>query len=94
MSTQSKVERDVLHTVRVRDPNGQRTVFLEGLRSTTTVAEIRARAMSELRLTDQVDWNLRHDGSGRLLRENQHLGDIGDLERQVTLTMQPDAGLG
>jgi hypothetical protein len=94
MSTQSKVERDVLYTVEVHDPNGQRTVFLEGLRSSTTVAEIRARAMSELRLTDQVDWNLRHDGTGRLLQESQHLGEFVDLAEQVVLTMQPDAGLG
>jgi hypothetical protein len=94
MSTQSQVERDVLHTVQVRDPNGHRTVFLEGLKSSTAVSEIRARAMSELRLTPEVDWNVRQDSSGRLLQEDQRLGEIADFETQITLTMQPDAGLG
>ena len=94
MSTQSKVNRDVLHTVQVRDPNGHRTVFLEGLKPSATVAEIRARAMSELRLTEEVDWNVRQDVTGRLLQEDQRLAELAESEPQVTLTMQPDAGLG
>lgn len=94
MSTQEQVDREVLHTVQVRDPNGHRSVFLEGLKSSATVAEIRARAMSELRLTEEVDWNVRHDQTGRLLQEDQRLAKLAESETQVTLTMKPDAGLG
>lgn len=94
MSTQSQVKREVLYTVQVRDPNGHRSTFLEGLTSSTTVSAIRARAMSELRLTGEVDWNVRQDHTGRLLQEDQKLEEIADSETQITLTMQPDAGLG
>jgi hypothetical protein len=94
MSTQTTVEREVLYTVQVRDPNGHRVAFLEGLTSSTTVSEIRSRAMSELRLTGEVDWNVRQDHTGRLLQEGQRLEEIADSQTQVTLTMQPDAGLG
>jgi hypothetical protein len=94
MTTDIRSNRDVLRTVQVRDPNGHRSVFLEGLRPSATVAEIRARAASELRLTEEVDWNVRHDGSGRLLQEEQRLADFAGDETQVLLTMQPDAGLG
>ena len=94
MSTQSQVDREVLRTVQVRDPNGHRTVFLEGITASTPVSEIRARAMSELLLTDEVDWNVREDRTGRLLQEDQRLGDFAASETQITLTMQPDAGLG
>jgi hypothetical protein len=94
MSTQRQLDREVLHTVQVRDPNGHRSVFLEGLTVSTTVSEIRARAMSELRLTAEVDWNVRQDRTGRLLQEDQLLGEITESDTQITLTMQPDAGLG
>jgi hypothetical protein len=94
MSTQRQLDREVLHTVQVRDPNGHRSVFLEGLTASTTVSEIRARAMSELRLTAEVDWNVRQDRTGRLLQEDQLLGEITESDTQITLTMQPDAGLG
>jgi len=90
----NKVESGRMFTIQVRDPNGQRSVFLEGLRGSATVAEIRARAMSQLRLTDETEWNVRHDSTGRLLREDQRLSDFADVKSQVTLTMQPDAGLG
>jgi hypothetical protein len=94
MSTQVQEEREVLHTVQVRDPNGHRSVFLEGLTSSTSVSEIRARAMSELRLTKEVDWNVRQDRTGRLLHEEQRLEELAESDTQITLTMQPDAGLG
>jgi hypothetical protein len=93
MST-NKVGSDRLYTVQVRDPNGHRSVFLEGLRGSATVAEIRARAMSELRLTQQTDWNVRQDSTGRLLREDQRLEEFADQKAQMSFTMQPDAGLG
>ena len=94
MTTQSKLARGELFTVQVREPSGHRSVFLEGLRSSATVAELRARAMSELRLTDEVDWNVRHEHTGRLLQDDQRLGDFAESNTQVTVTMQPDAGLG
>jgi hypothetical protein len=50
--------------------------------------------MSELRLTDEVDWNVRHEQTGRLLQDDQRLGDFAQSNTQVTVTMQPDAGLG
>jgi hypothetical protein len=95
MSTVEKTDSGMLHTVQVRGPNGHRRVFLEGVKPTDTVEGLRARAMSELRLTQEVDWNMRDDGTGQLLREDQTLSELlGSVESQVTLTMQPDAGLG
>jgi hypothetical protein len=95
MSTVVETDRNMFHTVRVRDPNGHRNVLLEDVKSSDTMTTIRARAMSELRLTEEVDWNVRDDRSGRLLREDQRLDEVIDEdESQVTLTMQPDAGLG
>lgn len=93
-ASKTSAERDVFMTVEVRDPNGHRSVILEGLRASATVAEIRARAMSQLNLTEQVDWNVRQDRTGRLLQEDQRLKDLAGPETHVTLTMQPDAGLG
>jgi hypothetical protein len=96
MSTVEKTDRETLHTVLVRDPNGHRSVFLEGVKASDTIQGIRAQAMSALRLTEEVDWNVRDDSSGGLLHEDQRfeelLGRAGS--QQVTLTMQPDAGLG
>jgi hypothetical protein len=94
MSTQSRIDRDVLRTVEVRSPNGQRTVFLEGITPATPLKEIRARALSELRLTEEVDWNVRDDRTGRLLHEDERLDDLAESGTQIKLTMQPDAGLG
>ncbi len=94
MSTTTKTEHEVLHTIQVRDPNGHRIVFLEGLGASATMAEIQARAMSELRLTEEVEWNIRQDSTGRLLQEDQRLGALAGSEPQITLSMQPDAGLG
>ena len=93
MSTHVSVERDVFKTVEVFDPNGHRSVLLEGLRASATVAEIRARAMSGLMLSAEHDWNVRHDDSGRLMLEEQRLGDVSN-ETHIKFTMQPDAGLG
>lgn len=95
MSTLEKTDRGTLHTVEVREPNGHRRVFLEGVKPSDTIEGIRARAKSELRLTEEVDWNVRDESTGRLLREDQTLSDLlGSTESQITLTMQPDAGLG
>jgi hypothetical protein len=86
--------RDVFRTVEVFGPSGHRSVLIEGLRNTATVAEIRARAQSELRLDTEVPWNLRQDRTGRLLQDEQRLEEIAEPEGLVTLKMQPDAGLG
>ena len=96
MSQDSKKQtRDRFVTVEVNGPNGQRSVILEGLRASATVEEVRARAMSELKLPDDVDWNLRHDQTGRLLPDDHRLHQLADgQESSVELTMQPDAGLG
>jgi hypothetical protein len=94
-SSQVVRERDVMRTVEVRDPSGHRRVILEGVSASATVAEVQARAQSELRLTDEVEWHLRDDRTGRLLRSTQRLREfVGDPSTQVALTMQPDAALG
>ena len=86
---------DIFVTVEVFDPHRHRSVILEGLRPAATMAEVRARAMSELKLPEDVRWNLRHDQSGRLTQEDQRLeGLLDEGLTQVELTMQPDAGLG
>ena len=86
---------DLIESVIVRDPNGHRNVVLEDLRVSTTAEEIRARAIAALRLPTDVDWNLRQDRTGRLLREEQRLWEFVDGDQpQVELTMQPDAALG
>jgi hypothetical protein len=41
-----------------------------------------------------VDWNVRDEHSGRLLQEDQRLAELTNSDTQVTLRMQPDAGLG
>jgi hypothetical protein len=94
MSTQTQAGCKVLPTVQVRDPNGHKSVYYECLPASTTVSDIRARAKNELSLTDDVDWNVREDSKGRLLQDDQLLADIAGSEPQITLTMQPDAGLG
>ena len=93
MSDQS-VDREILRTIEVRDPAGHRSVLLEGLRSSATVSEIRARATSQLRLPLDVDWNMRHEATGRLLQDDQRLGEFANGQTQVDLRLQPDAGLG
>lgn len=86
---------DTFLTIEVFDPNRHQSVLLEGLRSSATMAEVKARAMSELKLPSDVDWNLRHDRTARLLQDGQRLRDLMDDSRtEITLTMQPDAGLG
>lgn len=94
MSVQTQAQREVFYTVQIREPNGHRSVFLEGLTSSMTVADLRAQAMSALRLSPDVDWNLRHVQSGRLLQDDQRLEEIAGSEPQIVVTMQPDAGLG
>ena len=95
MQDQSVNRREkILRTVEVRDPTGHQSVLLEGLQRSATVAEIRDRAMSQLRLPADVDWNLRHESTGRLLQEDQRLGDFADGQPQIELRLQPDAGLG
>jgi hypothetical protein len=82
-------------TVEVNDPFGQHQVVLEGVRPTTTANEILAMAMSEMQLPPNVTWDLRDEGTSRLLNEKQPLSDLADEEApHVRLTMQPNAGLG
>ncbi len=89
------LEHDIFMTVEVHDPNGHRSVLLEGLRSSASVAEIHARAQSELQLPDDIEWNIRHEHTGRLLQENERLGALADSTTpHVELRMQPDIGLG
>jgi hypothetical protein len=88
-------QRDSFMTVKVRDPNGHRSVVLEDLRMSATVPEIRARAVAALRLQPDIDWNIRQDRTGRLLRDEQQLRELADESApQTELTMQPDATLG
>jgi len=89
-----ETERDSFMTVTVRDPNGHRSVVLEGVRSSTTAAEIQARAIAALHLPADIEWNLRQDDTGRLVREEQRLREFAGDKRQTELTMQPDAALG
>jgi hypothetical protein len=79
----------------IRELNGQRSVVLEQLNGSATTAELKARAQSELRLESEVDWNLRDDHTGRILRDQERVMDFADRSKlRVQLTMQPDAGLG
>jgi hypothetical protein len=95
MSIANVLESDATISAEIREPNGQRSVLLEQLRGSATTAELKARAQSELRLEAEVDWNLRDDRTGRILRDDQRVGEFADrLEPRVRLTMQPDAGLG
>ena len=93
-ATTVSTRREVFSAVEVFGPSGHHSVVLEGLRRTATVAEIRARAQSELRLDTEVQWNVRQDRTGRLLQDDQRLEEFAEPEGLVTLKMQPDAGLG
>lgn len=93
-SEQTKLKRDTFYTVEVFEPHGQKSIILEGLRASATVSEIRARAVNELSLSDGVEWNVRHERTGRLLKDDQPLGDFAEKAGQITLKMQPDASLG
>ena len=87
--------RDMFALVEVRDPTGQRRIKLGRLSSSTTVAEVRARALSQLRLPEQVEWNLRCDRTGRLLNDQQQLGNVTvDGCTRAELSLQPEAALG
>ncbi len=87
--------RDRFIAVTVRDPTGHRSVVLEGLRASASVQEIRSRAIASLHLPEEVDWSLRHDQSGRLLRDDERLREFADKESpHAELTLQPDASLG
>ena len=92
---QETTQRDPFMTVKVWDPNHHRSVVLEGLRASAAVPEIRARAVAALRLQPNIDWNIRQDRTGRLLREEQQMRELADGSvPQAELTMQPDATLG
>ena len=81
MSTATSVGRDLFKTVEVYDPNGQRSVLLEGLRGSATVGEIRARAIGELRLP-AVAWNLRQ-AEDIHCREHDEEDELTDLRRRT-----------
>lgn len=94
----AQLARDTFQTVEVFDPYRQRSVLLEGLKPSATMAEIKSRAMSELTLSGDVGWSVRHHASGRLLQDSDRLdsltGDESQIGTAVGLVMQPDAGLG
>jgi hypothetical protein len=95
MSTAIAREQDTFLTVEIKDPHGHHSVLLEGLRTSATMAEVRARAQAELRLPSDIDWNLRHDRTGRLLQETQRLGEFTEQgSPHIEFTLQPDASLG
>jgi hypothetical protein len=94
MTTENALQRGTFFTVEVFEPHGQKSIFLEGLRASATVSEIRSRAISELALSDTVEWNVRHERTGRLLKDEQQLGEFTEPSQQVVLKMQPDASLG
>ena len=79
----------------VNDPTGQQQVVLEGVRPTATAGEVMARALSEMQLPPNIDWDLRDEDSSRLLNEKQAVGEVADEKSpHVRVTMQPNAGLG
>jgi hypothetical protein len=95
MASSTSLEQDILMTVEVYDPDRQTSVLLEGVRRSATAGEIRTRALNELLLPADVDWNLRDERTGRLLQEKQRLEEFAPIgSPHVELTMQPDAGLG
>ena len=95
MSQVKNPPSDVYKTVEVKGPNGQATVLLEGLRTTSTVLEIKERARAALELHDDVEWKLRDNVTGRLLQDDQKLAEFSDeASPHIQVTMQPDAALG
>jgi hypothetical protein len=87
--------RDMFESVEVRDPTGQRRAKLGRLPYSTTMAEVRARALSQLRLSEQVEWNVRCDRTGRLLNDQQRLGTLTvDGCTRAEFSLQPEAALG
>jgi hypothetical protein len=87
--------REVFETVEVRDPSGQRRAVLGPLSSSTTMAEICARALGQFQLPAEVEWNLRCERSGRLMNGQQRLADLaGEDSTQTIMTLQPEASLG
>jgi len=87
--------RDMFESVEVRDPSGQRRVRLGPLSASTTMAEVRARALSQLRLPEQVEWNLRCERTGRLLNDQQRLDNLTvDGCTRAEVSLQPEASLG
>jgi len=87
--------REVLATVDVRDPSGQRLAALGPLPHSTTMAEIRTRAQCALRVKQETDWNLRCEFTGRLLNDQQRLENLEAADQlHYVLALQPDASLG
>jgi hypothetical protein len=87
--------REVFVEVEVRDPSDQQRAALGPLPPSTTMAEVRTRAVSELRVPRHVEWNLRCENSGRLLNDQQRLGNLQLAEGTcLVLALQPEAWLG
>lgn len=87
--------RDIFESVEVRDPSGQRRAVLGPLPASTTIAEVRARATSQLLSSQQTDWNVRYERTGRLLNDQQCLADLtADRSTRLDFSLQVDAALG
>lgn len=81
-------------TVEVTGPDGQKSVTLEGVRSTASSNDVAVMATSSLRLPSSIKWDLRSEKTSRLLPPNQPIGTIAEeTVPNVKVTLQPDAGL-
>ena len=85
--------RDMFESVEVRDPSGQRPRSSDRCRASTTMAEVRARAVSQLRLPEQVEWNLRCERTGRLLNDQQRLDNL-TVDDCTQVVIEPATGSG
>ena len=81
-------------TVEVTGPDGQKSVTLEGIRSTASANDVAVMAMSSLKLPPSIKWDLRSEKTSRLLPPNQPIGAIAEeTVPNVKVALQPDAGL-
>ena len=61
--------------------------------ATTPVAELLGRSRAEMALPPDVAFQMRDDGTARLLHPGQKVGEVA-REGKANLTVQPDARLG
>jgi len=80
--------------VEVSDPTGHQQVLLQGIAATTTAQEVTMMAIASMQLPPNVQWDIRDEGSSRLLSEDQPIGEVArETAPHVRVQLQPDAGL-
>ena len=78
--------------VTISDLNGQDELEFPQMDPATPVGDLIGMSRTRMELSPSVEWQIRDDGTARLLRRDQRIGEVA-TDGKVKLTMQPDARL-